>query len=100
MCTATPSPARFFDWIVSIAPINFLPGDQKLVDYFETVKAEIAERVGQRRRLGADEKYRLFFDGIMNWNKIGWLADKFAALRRLPSSPAATRTWRSGRSRS
>ena len=24
------------------------------------------------------EKYRLFFDGIMNWNKVGWLAEKFA----------------------
>ncbi len=24
------------------------------------------------------ERYRLFFDGIMNWTKVGWLAEKFA----------------------
>ena len=25
-----------------------------------------------------NERYRLVWDGIMNWNKLGWLADKFA----------------------
>ena len=25
-----------------------------------------------------NERYRLYFDGIMNWNKLGWLASKFA----------------------
>ena len=26
-----------------------------------------------------DERYRLYFDGFMNWNKLGFLARKFAA---------------------
>ena len=34
LCTAKPTPATFWDWIASIAPINFLPGNQALVDYF------------------------------------------------------------------
>jgi benzoyl-CoA reductase subunit B len=80
LCTATPSPASFFDWIVSIAPVNFLPGDQNLVTYFEGVKAEIQQRVADGEGAVKDEKYRLFFDGMMNWNKVGWLADKFAAV--------------------
>ncbi|MGV0819057.1 2-hydroxyacyl-CoA dehydratase subunit D [Martelella sp. AMO21009] len=80
LCTATPSPASFFDWIVSIAPVNFLPGDQRLVDYFEAVKAEIEQRIACGEGAVKDEKYRLFFDGMMNWNKVGWLADKFAAV--------------------
>ena len=25
-----------------------------------------------------NERYRLYFDGIMNWNKLGWLAKRFA----------------------
>lgn len=78
MCTVHPSPASFFDWIVSIAPVNFLPGDQNLVTYFEGVKAEIAERVKTGEGAVPKEKHRLFFDGMMNWNKVGWLADKFA----------------------
>ncbi|WP_417722514.1 2-hydroxyacyl-CoA dehydratase subunit D [Salipiger sp.] len=80
LCTATPSPASFFDWIVSIAPVNFLPGDQNLVDYFEGVKAEIVQRIADGEGAVKDEKYRLFFDGMMNWNKVGWLADKFASV--------------------
>jgi benzoyl-CoA reductase subunit B len=80
LCAATPAPASFFDWIVSIAHVNFLPGTQAIVDYFEAVKAEIQERVANGEGAVKDEKYRLFFDGMMNWNKIGWLADKFAAV--------------------
>ena len=40
--------------------------------------AEIEERITLGVGSVPDEKYRLFWDGIMNWNKIGWLSDKFA----------------------
>jgi benzoyl-CoA reductase subunit B len=78
MCTATPAPASFFDWCVSIAPINQLPVGQEIVDYFTAVRDEVAERVKTGEGAVPKEKYRLFFDGIMNWNKVGWLAEKFA----------------------
>lgn len=78
MCKARPAPASFFDWIVSIAPMSFLPGDQNIVDYFQGVKEEITQRLLAGEGAVKDEKYRLFFDGMMNWNKVGWLADKFA----------------------
>ena len=78
LCKAKPSPANFFEWTNSIAPVNFLPGGPGIVDYFETKKAEIADRVAAGIGSVPNEKYRLFWDGIMNWNKIGWLADKFA----------------------
>lgn len=78
LCKASPSPASFFEWTNSIAPVNFLPGDQGIVDYFEQKKAEIQARLDQGVGSVPQEKYRLFWDGIMNWNKIGWLADKFA----------------------
>ncbi|MGE0584574.1 MAG: 2-hydroxyacyl-CoA dehydratase subunit D [Flavobacteriaceae bacterium] len=80
LCAATPAPASFFDWIVSIAHVNFLPGTQAIVDYFEDVKAEIQQRIADGVGAVPNEKYRLFFDGMMNWNKVGWLADKFAAV--------------------
>lgn len=78
LCAAKPTPATFFDWVASIAPINFLPGDEKLVQYFADVKAEIEDRIANDIPALPNEKYRLAFDGIMNWNKVGWLADKFA----------------------
>lgn len=78
MCRAKPAPATYWDWIASIAPINFLPGNQALVDYFAGVKNEIAQRLKDGVTALPNERYRLAFDGIMNWNKVGWLANKFA----------------------
>ena len=78
LCKATPAPASFFDWTTSLAPVNFIPGGPAIVDYFEQVKAEIEQRLAQGVGAVPNERYRLFWDGIMNWNKIGWLANKFA----------------------
>ena len=78
LCKAKPAPATFWDWIACVAPINFLPGDQALVDYFAGVRDEIAERLTAGVSGVRDEKYRLYFDGIMNWNKLGFLSRKFA----------------------
>src|SRR5205823_1702256 len=74
-----PVPASFFDWVVSIAPVNHLPVGPQVVQYFENVKAEVEQRLARGEGAVKNEKYRLFFDGIMNWNKVGWLAEKFAA---------------------
>jgi benzoyl-CoA reductase subunit B len=74
LCKATPAPATFWDWIACVAPINFLPGDQALVDYFGGVRDEIRQRLDAGVPGIAGEKYRLYFDGIMNWNKLGFLS--------------------------
>jgi benzoyl-CoA reductase/2-hydroxyglutaryl-CoA dehydratase subunit BcrC/BadD/HgdB len=78
LCKAKPAPATFWDWIASVAPINFLPGDQALVDYFAAVRDEIQHRIDNGISAVKDERYRLYFDGIMNWNKLGFLSRKFA----------------------
>lgn len=78
LCKAKPSPASFFEWTNSIAPVNFLPGNQEIVDYFTAKRDEIQARVDAGIGSVPVEKYRLWWDGIMNWNKIGYLSDKFA----------------------
>ena len=78
LCRQAPTPATYWDWVASIAPINFLPGNQALVDYFAAVKAEIEQRVADGVSAVENERYRLYFDGIMNWNKLGFLTRKFA----------------------
>jgi benzoyl-CoA reductase subunit B len=78
LCSRRPAPASFFDWVASIAPINHLPVGPEIVDYFQAVKSEVEKRVASGEGAIQKEKYRLFFDGIMNWNKVGWLAEKFA----------------------
>ena len=78
LCRAAPAPATFWDWIACVAQINFLPGNQALVDYFAAVRDEIKARLAAGVGGIANERYRLYFDGIMNWNKLGFLSRKFA----------------------
>nr|WP_227999065.1 2-hydroxyacyl-CoA dehydratase family protein [Nocardia australiensis] len=78
LCRQAPTPATFWDWIASIAHINFLPASQQLVDYFAAVKAEIQQRIADGVPAVRNERYRVYFDGFMNWNKLGFLARKFA----------------------
>ncbi|MGW0039382.1 2-hydroxyacyl-CoA dehydratase subunit D [Gordonia sp. NPDC003376] len=78
LCAKAPTPATFFDWIASVAHINFLPASQELVDYFAAIKAEIEQRVSDNVPAIRNERYRVYFDGFMNWNKMGFLARKFA----------------------
>jgi benzoyl-CoA reductase/2-hydroxyglutaryl-CoA dehydratase subunit BcrC/BadD/HgdB len=78
LCRQAPTPATYWDWVASIAPINFLPGNQALVDYFAGVKAEIEQRLADGVSALHNERYRVYFDGIMNWNKLGFLTRKFA----------------------
>ncbi|HEY5842187.1 MAG TPA: 2-hydroxyacyl-CoA dehydratase family protein, partial [Mycobacterium sp.] len=78
LCRQAPTPATYWDWVASIAPINFLPGNQALVDYFAAVKAEIEQRIADGVSALENERYRVYFDGIMNWNKLGFLTRKFA----------------------
>src|ERR1700736_3133019 len=69
LCRTKPAPATYWDWIASIAPINFLPGNQALVDYFSGVKAEIEQRLQEGVAALPNERYRLALDRIMNWHK-------------------------------
>ncbi|SUE28898.1 Benzoyl-CoA reductase subunit B [Nocardia farcinica] len=78
LCRHAPTPATYWDWVASIAPINFLPGNQALVDYFAGMKAEIEQRLRDGVHAVEGERYRVYFDGIMNWNKLGFLTRKFA----------------------
>ena len=48
------------------------------MDYFAAVRDEIQDRIDKGIPAVKDEKYRLYFDGIMNWNKLGFLSRKFA----------------------
>jgi len=78
MCKATPAPASFFDWSIYIAPVNYLSGWPGTVECMEAAKAEVKERLDNHISAVPNEKYRLFWEGIMNWNRLGWMADKFA----------------------
>lgn len=75
---ATPCPASFFDWAAAIAPVNFGEIGPERVAIFQAMKDEVEERIKNGVGAVQNERYRLYWDGIMNWNKLGALAKKFA----------------------
>jgi benzoyl-CoA reductase/2-hydroxyglutaryl-CoA dehydratase subunit BcrC/BadD/HgdB len=79
LCRHLPAPATFWDWIGNVAHINFLPANQALVDFYTAVLAEVRQRVADGEGSVTSERYRVYFDGFMNWNHLGLLSRKFAS---------------------
>jgi benzoyl-CoA reductase subunit B len=79
LCRARPAPATFFDWAVSLGGINYLLGKPEGVEVYEKLKSEVQARVERGEGAVIDERFRLYWDGIMCWPKLGELAEKFAS---------------------
>jgi benzoyl-CoA reductase subunit B len=80
LCRAVPAPASFFDMVASIGPVCHLVGLPGTGDLLQEMKNEVEERVSRGEGSVPGEKYRLYWDGIMTWPRLGVLARKFAAL--------------------
>ncbi|MBU3914367.1 2-hydroxyacyl-CoA dehydratase family protein [bacterium] len=78
LCKAKPAPASFFDFTILLSLVNYLTAWPGSLECMEAVKLEVQDRLKNNITAIPNEKYRLLFMGIMNWNKIGWLADKMA----------------------
>ncbi|MDP6347512.1 MAG: 2-hydroxyacyl-CoA dehydratase family protein [Dehalococcoidia bacterium] len=80
MCKVTPSPATFFDWASALGGVNYLLGKPQCRELYQAIKDEVVQRVQKKEGAVIGEKYRLYWDGIMCWPKLGVLGDKFASL--------------------
>ena len=80
LCQNKPAPASFFDMAPCIAPVGHLvglPGSKELLlEMRDEIKQRIADGVGSV----PDERYRLYYDGILTWPKLGVLGRKFATM--------------------
>jgi benzoyl-CoA reductase subunit B len=80
LCRNIPSPASFFDMAACIAPVCHLlglPGSKELLN---EMKEEVEQRIADGVGSVPDEKYRLYWDGIMTWPRLGVLGRKFATM--------------------
>jgi benzoyl-CoA reductase/2-hydroxyglutaryl-CoA dehydratase subunit BcrC/BadD/HgdB len=73
-----PSPMTSFDTFIHIAPIVVMRGTQKCVDYYEGLLAEMKERVACGIAAVPGEQFRLGWDNLPIWFKMGALSKKFA----------------------
>ncbi|MBW1785326.1 MAG: 2-hydroxyacyl-CoA dehydratase [Deltaproteobacteria bacterium] len=80
ICRSIPAPASFFDMVASIGPVCHLVGLPGTGDLLQEMKDEVRERVAAGTGSVPEEKYRLYWDGIMTWPRLGVLSRKFATL--------------------
>ncbi len=78
LCAHKPSPMTSFDAFIHLAPIVTLRGTQECIDYYETLIAEMKQRVEEQIAAVPGEEYRLGWDNIPIWFKLGALSKRLA----------------------
>lgn len=86
-----PSPITAFDEYILMAPIVDLRGDQSCVDFYATLLTELQQRVKKSQGAIKQEKYRVLWDNLPVWFKIGRMSRFFA--ERHVSVVASTYTY-------
>jgi benzoyl-CoA reductase/2-hydroxyglutaryl-CoA dehydratase subunit BcrC/BadD/HgdB len=93
MCKNVPSPMSGFDGFILMAAIVTLRGRQEVVDFYETLKKEIEDRVANGVAAVPGEKYRLLWDNLPIWFKMRDLSRKFVDLKACIVASTYLNTW-------
>lgn len=90
---AHPSPITFFDGIIHMAPVILMRGSHTAVDYYESLLAEMQDRV--RAGVGAvpDERLRVYWEGMPIWPKVRELSEKFFDLSTVVAASTYCNSW-------
>lgn len=72
-----PAPMNSFDGFILMAPIVTLRGQQKVIDFYRSLKEEMESRVAEGVAAVPGEKYRLMWDNLPIWFKMRDLSEKF-----------------------
>ena len=76
-----PSPITFFDATVQMGPAVVLRGTQAAVDYYETLLAELNDRVAEGIAAVPGEKFRIYWEGMPIWGKLRDLSTQFLEVK-------------------
>jgi benzoyl-CoA reductase/2-hydroxyglutaryl-CoA dehydratase subunit BcrC/BadD/HgdB len=78
---AKPGPLTFFDGSTLMGPAVVGRGTPEAVAVYEKVLAELKERVANKDGAVEGEKYRIYWDGMPVWGRLGAHSKLFAALQ-------------------
>jgi len=78
--SATPAPLTFFDGTTLMGPAVVGRGNQKALDVFEKLLAELEERIKSGEGAVEEEKHRIYWDGMPVWGRLSGHSKMFAAL--------------------
>ncbi|MDJ0912580.1 MAG: 2-hydroxyacyl-CoA dehydratase family protein [Desulfobacterales bacterium] len=77
---AMPSPLTFFDGCTLMGPAVVGRGTQKAIDAYKILLGELEERVGSHDGALEDEQFRIYWDGMPVWGRLGVHSKMFAGL--------------------
>lgn len=88
-----PSPLTFFDGTVQMGPAVILRGEQRAVDYYKVLLAELKKRVQDGVAAVDGEKFRLYWEGMPVWGKLRELSTQFAELNACVLASTYCSSW-------
>jgi benzoyl-CoA reductase/2-hydroxyglutaryl-CoA dehydratase subunit BcrC/BadD/HgdB len=88
-----PSPLTFFDGTIQMGPAVILRGEQRAVDYYKLLLAELKKRVEDGVAAIDGEKFRLYWEGMPVWGKLRELSTQFADLNACVLASTYCSSW-------
>ncbi len=90
---ARPAALTFFDGVIHMAPVILMRGSQKAIDYYETLLAELNQRIADGVGGIPEERFRIYWEGMPIWPKVRELAEKFFDLRTVVAASTYCNSW-------
>jgi len=91
--THAPSPLTFFDGTIHMGPAVVLRGEQRAVDYYETLVAELEARISDNTAAVDGERFRIYWDGMPVWGKLREHSEQFASLEACVVASTYCNSW-------
>lgn len=88
-----PSPLTFFDGCIHMGPAVVLRGDARALQYYETLHAELVERIDGNVAAVDDERVRLYWEGMPIWGRLRDLAQALARQRSCVVASTYCQSW-------
>lgn len=88
-----PSPLTFYDGTIHMGPAVVLRGTQQAVDYYESLLAELQERIASGTAAVENERFRIYWEGMPVWGRLSAHAKMFAALQTCVLASTYCNSW-------
>jgi len=88
-----PSPLTFADGTIHMGPAVVLRGDDRAVEYYRVLNAELDERIAEGVGAVDDEAYRFYWEGMPVWGKLRDHTELFTSLRSCVVASTYCNSW-------
>ena len=88
-----PSPLTFWDMLIHMAPVILMRGSHEAIAYYETLLAEMEQRIAAGVAAVPDEQWRIYWEGMPVWPRLRELSEKCFDLRAAVVASTYCNSW-------